>query len=213
MDIAGISPKDGADLIKMLRLYQAGKLFPQPRTQPDERNLRETWYVKNMTSEEIPPFGCMRAGGTIEENNRTYILVYKPSTEAVGDFEYLFNSRTAIAPNQYGVAQSTQLVRAITQSTAPNPGETVKPKANTWELDDYDEETPGQFCYIGEDAIQDCSIVLNSPVPGETLTVVTNVRVTGTSLQKKTRDIVVIFNGPESEWTTWHEGEACPAEE
>lgn len=209
MNIAGISPKDGADLIKMLRLYQAGKLFPQPRTQPDERNLRETWYVKNMTGEEIPPFGCMRANGTVEEHNRIYIQVDKPSSEAVGDYEYLFNGRTAIAANQYGTAQSTQLVRAITQTSGPSVGQTIRPKAGTWELDDYDAEIPGQFHYVGEDAIQQCSIVLNSPVPGETLTVVTNVRVNSRNLQKKTRDIIVIFNGPESEWTTWHAGAEC----
>ena len=209
MDIAGISPKDGADLIKMLRLYQAGKLFPQPRTLPDERNLRETWYVKNMTGEEIPPFGCMRANGTVEEHNRIYIQVDKPSGEAVGEYEYLFNGRTAIAANQYGTAQSTQLVRAITQSSSPSVGQTVRPKAGTWELDNYDAEIPGQFHYVGEDAIQECSIVLNSPVPGETLTVVTNVRVNSRNLQKKTRDIIVIFDGPESEWTTWHTGAEC----
>lgn len=42
------------------------------------------------------------------------------------------------------------------------------------------------------------------------MTVVTNIRVDGVTLQYKTRPIVAVAAGAESGWTTWHTGTVCP---
>lgn len=47
-------------------------------------------------------------------------------------------------------------------------------------------------------------------LPGEVQTVITDFQVMGTTLQVKTRDIVIIPDGDESAWTTKHTGTTCP---
>ena len=44
---------------------------------------------------------------------------------------------------------------------------------------------------------------------GVAVTVVTDVRVSGLELQKKTRQVWVIKADAESAWTTWHTGTQC----
>lgn len=47
-------------------------------------------------------------------------------------------------------------------------------------------------------------------VPFTEVEVVTDVRVSGTEFQKKTRSIYVLSAGAESAWTVWHTGSTCP---
>jgi hypothetical protein len=48
--------------------------------------------------------------------------------------------------------------------------------------------------------------------PTVTQTYITDIQVSGNTLQYKTRDAYIFPAGAESAWTTWHTGEDCTSE-
>lgn len=150
MDIAGISPKDGADLIKILRLYQAGKLFPQARTQDEIRITPDPWYVFNTNATEtIPPYGVMQVAGTREVAGRVYHDVVRCFSYDFRDGAFLFNGSRPIEPNGYGAGYAGPVVRAAKIFTAsPNPNLRYRPKLAYWVVE---ESNAGQWTFAGED--------------------------------------------------------------
>lgn len=152
MDIAGISPRDGAELIRMLRLYQAGKLFPQERTRDDFRIVPDPWYVYNTTTETIPPFGVMQVtSATREVSGRIYHDVVKPFSYDFRNGAFLFNGSQAIPPKHYGAGNAGPVTRAAKIFTAQtNSNLRYRPRLGYWLVE---ESNVGQWTFAGNDTI------------------------------------------------------------
>ena len=152
MDIAGISPRDGAELIRMLRLYQAGKLFPQERMRDDFRIVPDPWYVYNTTIETIPPFGVMQVtSATREVSGRIYHDVVKPFSYDFRNGAFLFNGSQAIPPSHYGAGNAGPVTRAAKIFTAQtNSNLRYRPRLGYWLVE---ESNVGQWTFAGNDTI------------------------------------------------------------
>lgn len=164
-------------------------------------------FFRNDSGEAVPPFACMQTTGTVESGGQNYITIDKPADTDGSAGWYLFNGIAEVEIDGYGVAHDGPLVRMLTDGSAVSSGDKLQPQVSAWEVE------PGgsQFTAVGADDIETDVIRGFSLGSGAvTLTVVTDIRVSGTTFQYKTRSITVSSAGTESAWTTWHTGTACP---
>ena len=166
-------------------------------------------YVTNVSGEEIPAYACMQCTGTEVIGNRTYIQVDQPadSTGEAGGF--LFNSPRAIAIDANGIGFAGPHVRALGDGSTATAGERWAPVASSWAVAD---DVDGIFTVIGNDDVATNVVrMFSHHAPTVVQTYVTDIRVSGTTLQYKTRDAYIFPASDETDWTTWHTGEDCTA--
>lgn len=160
-------------------------------------------FVKNISGEVIPPCACMQAIDTVEFGGQNYLEVDQPAdiTGAAGSF--VFNSEYEIEIDGYGIAFAGPVVRAKSTATTGR----CRPQIGSWVVT---ADADGIFTAIGPDDLDtDLAKIFCVAAPTVVQQVITDVRVDGTDLQKKTRNVLVYASGAESDWTTYHAGSLC----
>ena len=166
-------------------------------------------YIRNDTGEEIPPFGCLQTDGTVDAGGQNYIKVVKPQDVIGTNGWYLFNGIAPVETGGYGIAHDGPVVRMLTDGSAITNGDRWEPVVNSFEASTA---TDGIFIAIGADDIKtDVMRGFTIPMPAVVQQVITDIRVSGLTLQYKSRDILIFPDSAESDWTTWHTGEDCTA--
>jgi hypothetical protein len=166
-------------------------------------------YIRNDTAEEIPAFACLQTDGTVEDGGQNFIKVVKPQDAVGTNGWYLFNGIAPIEIGGYGIAKDGPVVRMLTDGSAITNGSRWAPVASSFEVSPA---TGGIFFAIGADDIEtDVMRGFTIPMPSVVQQVITDIRVSGTTLQYKSRDAYIFPASDESAWTTWHTGEDCTA--
>lgn len=107
-------------------------------------------YIRNDTSEEIPPFACLQATGTVESGGQNYITVEKPAdTDGTAGW-FLFNGFAPIESGGYGIAYDGPLCRMLTDGSTVTAGQTWGPVVGQFAV------APGGELFVaaGEDDIK-----------------------------------------------------------
>lgn len=111
-------------------------------------------YVLNVSTYQIPRFGCMQVVGTQEIDGETYLKVDRPfdySDSVMGPF--LLNDMEPIEPNEIGMAQFGPVYRAISDGGTYSIGTRLNPTASSFEL-----SKGPSFVYLGDDDIEEDAI-------------------------------------------------------
>jgi hypothetical protein len=199
-----LSPEIARELIEFYRAAKASGLlnykgvFEPPRLTP-----LPPMFVKNVSGEVIPACACMQAIDTLQTANQNYLEVQKPTDVTGESGVFVFNSEHQIAVDGFGIAFGGPVVRAKSTATTGR----CRPQIGSWTVAAH---VDGIFNAIGPDDF-DTNIAKISCVAAPTVVqqVITDVRVDGTDLQKKTRNVLVYASGAESDWTTYHAGSQC----
>jgi len=124
---------------------QISQNFPQRRT-IDEPSPHRV-FVRNDSSETIPPYGCMQITGTDTIGGRTVVKVVKPTDT---DGEYLINSQFEIpvaGSEQSGCGWAYRFGVVIFIGDAPSGPTPYQPIVDSWEVE---EGEGGPFVIFGE---------------------------------------------------------------
>lgn len=120
-------------------------------------------YFRNDSGHTIPPYGCIQAYGTYDEDGgQNYLKVKRPfqwTDAVVGPF--LFNGPREVANNEFGIAQSGPVFRAISDGGTYTAGTRLNPTAGVFTL-----SKGPLFSYIGPDDVEeDCIKVIACETP------------------------------------------------
>lgn len=213
-DFAAFTPELARELVAFMRQMKAMGFALKAGNTVQANNTPTPWYVKNNSGEEIPAYACMQATGTEDVGGRTFIAVGKPANVDGSTGGYLFNGPRAIEADGFGVGHPGPIVTALTDGSTVTAGDEWGPASGQWYIETKADLTEGGhwFRAIGADSVATDTARIFTINNGEVITVVTDLRVDGVTVQKKTRDVICIPTGAESDWTTWHTGESCPTE-
>lgn len=127
--MAGVNftPKTASRLLKMSR-----EVAPVSLRSQEFQETRQPIYFQNDSTEEIPPFACMKVTGATEVNGRAFVVVAKPDGDG-GPF--LFNNFRTVQPDAYGAAQSTPVVKVGYLTGSPGAGQRWGPNSDSWLLE------------------------------------------------------------------------------
>jgi hypothetical protein len=152
--IAAFTPGQARELWQW---YQSQKQLPQSMTKhlPERRPVEDVSphrvFVKNMSEETCPAYGCMQIVGTDIVAGRTVVTVDKPTSV---DGEYLFNSQFPIETNKYGWAYRYGVVVMLGDPPAV-PVSTYQPVVDEWTIAEGD----GPFMVFGEHGDEDGQLI------------------------------------------------------
>jgi hypothetical protein len=173
----------------LLRRLDGIQVFAQP----------ENLYVRNMDSQEAPPFACMQVSGTETYDNATVIRAARPVDTTGSAGLYLFNSRVAIAPGAVGLVFAGPVVRVLVDASSIVCGDSWGPVVGQW----YVTDEGNVLSAIGSDVIEDDVMRAFVKSAGTSCSLpVTDLRIDGFNFQLS-RDC-------EATWETWAVGDDCP---
>jgi hypothetical protein len=203
-DVGGYSPATAKLIYDVVRyLNSNGFVIEKKRGTGNVVRPPEYIYVKNTSGEVVPGYACMQAVGTVDHGEQTYVEIDKPADIVGTAGAFLFNGPQQIEIGGYGISFPGPMVRALFTAGSGR----CSPIVNDWELT---ADADGIFVAAGADIVgTDVAKVFCCVNPVITQQVVTDVRVDGLTLQKKTRDVLVFPVTAESAWTSWHTGAEC----
>ena len=108
-------------------------------------------YVKNEAGEEIPAYGCMKVTGAAELDGQNYLEVEKPDSDF--DATFLINGPHAIEDGGRGVAQTSNVLRILTDGGTITNGQQWGPVDGEWHIDSA--ASTKLFRAIGGDDVAD----------------------------------------------------------
>lgn len=211
-DFAAFTPEAARELLSFMRQMKAmGFALKAGDTTVPNTNATP-WYVSNSSGQEIPAYACMQATGTTTIGDRTFITVGQPADVSGAAGGFMFNGPRAIAAGGQGVGHAGPVVKALGDGSTATAGDAWGPAVGQWYIEPKADLTEGGhwFRMIGDDNVATDVVRVLTINNGEVVTVITDLRVDGVTVQKKTRDVIVIPTAAESGWTTWHTGESCP---
>lgn len=91
------------------------------------------WPVRNTSSEDVPPYGIMRATGSETKNGRTVYTIAKPNT-TFGRFNYLINGPFVIKAGKYGSGTQDTAYALCSSSASPVLEQSWGVKPDEWKL-------------------------------------------------------------------------------
>lgn len=145
MQLGGFTP-DQARLL--WQDYQLRMQMGRSNRQPIYEASTHRVFVKNETSEVIPPYACMQITGVTQVGERTVLTVEKPSNM---DGEFLFNSQFEIPVEDtdnsvFGVGWGYRYGMVVMIGDEPTfAGAEFHPVADSWEI----EQGGGPFFVYG----------------------------------------------------------------
>ncbi len=121
-------------------------------------------YFRNDSESTIPPYGCIKITGTVDDD-QNYLTVTQPDAPDGVQGPFIFNGAEEVLADEYGVAQAGPIFRAILTGSITF-GQLIGPKASAFEV-----SLGGAYVYLGTDDIADNIIkirALEGPVLGHT---------------------------------------------
>lgn len=138
-----------SDILQLVRDYRAGKIGGSSGARSQTVEASKEIYFTNDSGEEIPAYACMQITGTREISGQNYLVVDKPN--GTGDItRFLFNSSRPVATDDFGLAQSSTILRGYKNSGTITSGDRWGPTAGQW----YLSKNGGAYSVVGADDVE-----------------------------------------------------------
>lgn len=146
MDFSQFGEREIADIAAIIRYYRKNGLWAEGGDPTFTQGPAAGLLLKNTEAAVIPAYGCVEVVGTVDEDNRNYVEVKKPTSSGV---LFLFNGHTSIEASGYGVAQSGPVIRAYKSTGTVTLNGRWAPTPSQY----YLTKGAGPYVVVGEDDI------------------------------------------------------------